>query len=77
MNCFTHGEIRETAAKYRASKHKKTFASFKKYISVEKKSQTGLPDFSRPNIPKREKICQITLQQNIPNGHNMYQMAIK
>jgi hypothetical protein len=30
---------------------------------------TGLPDFSRRNIPKREK--------NIPNCHKMYQIAIK
>jgi hypothetical protein len=49
----------------------------------------GLPDFSLNNIPKREKIYQITIKiyqiatkykklpQNIPNGQKIYQMAVK
>jgi hypothetical protein len=39
---------------------------------------TGLPDFPWYNIPKREKIYQITIKytkwpQSIPNGHKIYQ----
>jgi hypothetical protein len=32
----------------------------------------GLPDFSWNNIPKRGKY-----PQNIPNGHKIYNMAVK
>jgi hypothetical protein len=35
----------------------------------------GLPDFSRDKIPKWEKCAK--QQTNIPNGHKIYQMAIK
>jgi hypothetical protein len=35
---------------------------------------TGLPDFSRRNIPKLEKIYHIATK--LPNGHKMYQMAV-
>jgi hypothetical protein len=37
--------------------------------------ESGLPDFSQYNIPKREKYTKI--QQNIPKGNKIYQMAIK
>jgi protoporphyrinogen oxidase len=42
----------------------------------------GLPDFSWYNIPKREKIYQITIRyskmdKNIPEGHKIYQIAVK
>jgi hypothetical protein len=41
-------------------------------------SQSGLPDFSWYNIPKWEKLQQVTFKytkwpQNIPNGHKIYQ----
>jgi hypothetical protein len=36
---------------------------------------TELPDFSRYNIPKREKYTK--LPQNIPNGYEIYKMAVK
>jgi hypothetical protein len=35
----------------------------------------GLPDFSWYNIPKREKYTK--LPQNVPNVHEIYQMALK
>jgi hypothetical protein len=35
----------------------------------------GLPDCSWYNIPKREKYTK--LHQSIPNGHKIYQMAVK
>jgi hypothetical protein len=35
----------------------------------------GLPDFSWYNIPKREKYTKGP--KNIPNGHKIYQTAIK
>jgi hypothetical protein len=34
----------------------------------------GLPDFSSYNIPKLEKICQITTK--LPNGHKIYKIAV-
>jgi hypothetical protein len=37
--------------------------------------QPNLPDFSRHNIPKREKSTKQPL--NIPNGLKIYQMATK
>jgi hypothetical protein len=37
--------------------------------------RTGLPDFSGYNFPTREKCTK--LQQNIPNGHEVYQMAVE
>jgi hypothetical protein len=42
----------------------------------------GLPDFSWYNIPKRDKIYQMTLKytkgpQNIPNDHKIHQMTMK
>jgi hypothetical protein len=42
----------------------------------------GLPDFSRYDIPKREKIFQLTIKysqwpQNIPNGSEIEQVDIK
>jgi hypothetical protein len=42
----------------------------------------GLPDFSRYNIPKREKIYQMTTKYtnwplNISNGHKINQVLIK
>jgi hypothetical protein len=40
--------------------------------------QAGLPDMSVDNIPKREKIYQITKwPQNIPNGRRIDQGAVK
>jgi hypothetical protein len=41
----------------------------------------GLPDFSWLNIPKREKMYQITIKytqwlQNKPNGRKIDQMAM-
>jgi hypothetical protein len=36
-------------------------------------SVSGLPDFSKHNIPKRGKIYQITTK--LPNGYKIYQMA--
>jgi hypothetical protein len=44
----------------------------------EKKStlgRTGLPDFSGYNCPTWGKCTK--LQQNIPNGHEVYQMAVE
>jgi hypothetical protein len=45
-------------------------------------TESGLPDFSWSNIPKRGKIYQITIQftkwqRNIPNGRKIDQMASK
>jgi hypothetical protein len=37
--------------------------------------QSGLPDFSRHNLPARGKCTQ--LPQNIPYVHKIYQMAVK
>jgi hypothetical protein len=42
----------------------------------------GLPDLSRYDIPKREKIFQLTIKysqwpQNIPDGSEIEQVAIK
>jgi hypothetical protein len=34
--------------------------------------ESGLPDFSWHNIPKREKWTQ-----NIPNGHKIDKLAVK
>jgi hypothetical protein len=38
-------------------------------------SETGVPDFSLYNIPKRRKYTKFP--QNIPNSHKIYQMAVK
>jgi hypothetical protein len=37
--------------------------------------RSGLPDFSWYNIPKRGKYNKLLL--NIPNGHKIYQIALK
>jgi hypothetical protein len=44
--------------------------------------EKGLPDFFGPNIPKREKISQMTINYTRrpyirPNGRDIFQMAIK
>jgi hypothetical protein len=36
---------------------------------------SGLPDFSWYNIPKWEKYTQ--KPQNVPNGHKIYNLAVK
>jgi hypothetical protein len=40
-----------------------------------KRAETGLPDFSFYNIPKRGKLTK--LPTNIPNDHNMFHLAEK
>jgi hypothetical protein len=60
-------EIRDTL-------DQKYFPSRKK---CERKQElaTGLPDFSRHNLPKQGKMYQITTA--LTNGHKIYQMAAK
>jgi hypothetical protein len=43
-------------------------------FSISASGRSWLPDFSWHNIPKREKYTK--LPQNVPNGYNVYQMAI-
>jgi hypothetical protein len=38
-------------------------------------SLKGLPDFSRYNLPKREKYAKSP--QYVPNVHRIYQMSLK
>jgi hypothetical protein len=37
--------------------------------------ETGLPDFSRHNIPKRGKYTKMTAK--MPNGYKTYETALK
>jgi hypothetical protein len=57
------------------------FCTKKNLATMAQRFRTGLPDFYRCNIPKRNKIYQITVKytewpRNITNCHKIYKKAI-
>jgi hypothetical protein len=62
---FFGGKMCKKIANHRMAQH----------TSITLASESGLPDFSQHNIPKRGKMYQITIK--LPNGRYIFQMGIK